>query len=72
MKNKQCPYGVAPVVSEKIKELEVVKKISESCDELIAKNLEKNRRYYDGLTTPAPKGEIKVRFYNMGEDKDNM
>lgn len=69
MKRKQCPWGVTPIVLEKIQEIERIKKISKRCDELIAKNLEKNRRYYEGLTTPAPKGETKVRFYGMGEDK---
>lgn len=69
MKNKQCPWGVAPIVLEKIKEIEGIKKISERCDELIAKNLEKNRRYYDSLTTPAPKDEIKIKFYEMGDEK---
>lgn len=69
MERKQCPWGVTPIVLEKIQEIEIIKKISKRCDELIAKNLEKRRRYYDGLTTPAPKGETKVRFYRMGEDK---
>lgn len=69
MERKQCPWGVTPIVLEKIQEIEIIKKISKRCDELIAKNLEKRRRYYDGLTTPAPKGETKVRFDRMGEDK---
>lgn len=71
MERKQCPWGVAPIIEKKIKEIERAKKISERCDELIAKNLEKNRRYYDGLTTPAPKGETKVRFYGMGDEKND-
>jgi hypothetical protein len=70
MERKQCPWGVTPIVLEKIQEIERIKKISKMCDELIAKNLEKNRRYYEGLTTSAPKRETKVRFYNMGEDEE--
>lgn len=69
MERKQCPWGVTPIVLEKIQEIERIKKISKRCDELIAKNLEKRRRYYDGLTTPTPKEETKVRIYRMGEDK---
>lgn len=68
MERKQCPWGVTPIVLEKIQEIERIKKISKRCDELIAKNLEKRRRYYDGLT-PTPKEETKVRIYRMGEDK---
>lgn len=69
MERKQCPWGVTPIVLEKIQEIERIKKISKRCDELIAKNLEKRRRYYDSLTTPTPKEETKVRIYRMGEDK---
>lgn len=69
MERKQCPWGVTPIVLEKIQEIERIKKISKMCDELIAKNLEKRRRYYDGLTTPTLKEETKVRIYRMGEDK---
>jgi hypothetical protein len=69
MERKRCPWGVAPIVLEKIQEIERIKKISKMCDELIAKNLEKRRRYYDGLTTPTLKEETKVRIYRMGEDK---
>nr|DAU80129.1 MAG TPA: hypothetical protein [Caudoviricetes sp.] len=69
MERKQCPWGVTLIVLEKIQEIERIKKISKRCDELIAKNLEKRRRYYDGLTTPTPKEETKVRIYRMGEDK---
>lgn len=70
MERKQCPWGVAPIIEKKIKEIERAKKISERCDELIAKNLEKNRRYYDGLITPAPKDEIEIKFYGMGDEKN--
>lgn len=61
------PIEFAPIIEKKIKEIERAKKISERCDELMAKNLEKNRRYYEGLTTPAPKEETKVRFHRMKE-----
>lgn len=67
----ECPWGVAPIIEKKIKEIERAKKISERCDELIAKNLEKNRRYYDGLITPAPKDEIEIKFYGMGDEKND-
>lgn len=71
MERKQCPWGVTPIVLEKIQEIERIKKISKRCDELIAKNLEKNRRYYDSLITPAPKDEIEIKFYGMGDEKND-
>lgn len=40
----ECPWGVAPIIEKKIKEIERAKKISERCDELIAKNLEKKQK----------------------------
>lgn len=71
MERKQCPWGVAPIIEKKIEEIERAKKISKRCDELIAKNLEKTKRYFEGLTTPAPKDEIEIKFYGMGDEKND-
>lgn len=68
------PWGVlAPLDEEKRRKKEIKESLEKALkrfDELELEKLEKIHRYFKGLTTPAPKEEIKVKFYGMGERRN--